>query len=134
MGPEFISLAFKFAHEADPNAVLFYNDYNIERGDKHSSSMLLLKRLIDDGAPIHGVGIQGHWNTDNVPFEEIDKAISNYAGLGLKVSITELDVTIRGIRGPTRTPVWPEAGGHATVGGRSRKTSRSVSQALRDLQ
>jgi len=99
IGPEFISLAFKFAHEADPDAVLYYNDYNIERGDKHSSSMLLLKRLIDDGAPIHGVGIQGHWSTNNVPFEEIDKAISDYASLGLKVSITELDVTIRGASG-----------------------------------
>jgi GH35 family endo-1,4-beta-xylanase len=99
IGPEFISLAFKFAHEADPDAVLYYNDYDIERGDKHSSSMLLLKRLIDDGAPIHGVGIQGHWSTNNVPFEEIDKAISDYASLGLKVSLTELDVTIRGASG-----------------------------------
>jgi GH35 family endo-1,4-beta-xylanase len=99
VGPEFLTLAFKFAHEADPDAVLYYNDYNIERGDKHASSLLLLKRLIADGAPIHGVGIQGHWSTDNVPYEEIDKAIANYAALGLKVSITELDVTIRGASG-----------------------------------
>lgn len=99
IGPEFITLAFQFAHEADPDAVLYYNDYNIERGDKHASSMLLLKRLIDDGAPIHGVGIQGHWSTNEVPYKAIDKAISDYASLGLKVSITELDVTIRGASG-----------------------------------
>ena len=99
LGPEFLTLAFKFAHEADPQAKLYYNDYNIEAGAKHASSMLLLKRLIKEGAPIRGVGIQGHWSTRGVPFAEIDKAIANYASLGLKVSITELDVTIRGTSG-----------------------------------
>lgn len=99
LGPEFLTLAFKFAHEADPDAILYYNDYNIESGPKHASSMVLLKRLLEDGAPIHGVGIQGHWRTGTVPFEDIDNAISDYASLGLKVSITELDVTIRGASG-----------------------------------
>ena len=99
IGPEFIVLAFKFAHEADPDAVLYYNDYNTERGAKHASSLLLLRRLIADGAPIHGVGIQGHWSTNKIPLEEIDAAITAYASLGLKVSITELDVTIRGESG-----------------------------------
>ncbi|TWU58399.1 endo-1,4-beta-xylanase [Rubripirellula reticaptiva] len=99
LGPKFLTLAFKFAHEADPDAILYYNDYNIESGPKHDSSMVLLKRLLDDGAPIHAVGIQGHWTTGRVPYEDIDKAISDYASLGLKVSITELDVTIRGASG-----------------------------------
>src|SRR5436190_3612667 len=61
--------------------------------------MVLLKRLIADGAPIHGVGIQGHWNSATVPYAAIDKAIADYAELGLKVSISELDVTIRGTSG-----------------------------------
>jgi GH35 family endo-1,4-beta-xylanase len=61
--------------------------------------MVLLRRLIKDGAPIHGVGIQGHWGTNRIPFEALDKAIADYASLGLKVSITELDVTIRGATG-----------------------------------
>jgi GH35 family endo-1,4-beta-xylanase/enterochelin esterase-like enzyme len=99
VGPEFLTLAFKYAHEADPDAKLYYNDYNIEAGFKHESSMVLLRRLLKDGAPIHGVGIQGHWRTDSVPYEAIDKAIKDYASLGLKVSITELDVTIRGAAG-----------------------------------
>lgn len=99
LGPEFLTLAFKFAHEADPDATLYYNDYNIESGPKHASSMALLKRLLADGAPVHAVGIQGHWRTGSVPFDDIDKAISDYASLGLKVSITELDVTIRGASG-----------------------------------
>jgi xylan 1,4-beta-xylosidase len=113
VGPEFLTLAFKYAHDADPDAKLYYNDYNIEVGPKHESSMVLLRRLIKDGAPIHGVGIQGHWSTANVPYAAIDKAIKDYASLGLKVSITELDVTIRGAaggqfgRGRPRGPVTP---------------------------
>jgi GH35 family endo-1,4-beta-xylanase len=99
IGPEFLTLAFKFAHQADPDAVLYYNDYNIESGPKHASSLVLLKRLLKEGAPIHAVGIQGHWRSGSVPFDDIDRAISDYASLGLKVSITELDVTIRGASG-----------------------------------
>lgn len=99
LGPEYLTLAFKFAHEADPDATLYYNDYNIETGPKHASSMVLLKRLLSEGAPVHAVGIQGHWRSGSVPFDDLDRAISDYASLGLKVSITELDVTIRGASG-----------------------------------
>lgn len=99
LGPEFLTLAFKYAREADPNAVLYYNDYNIESGPKHESSMVLLKRLLSEGAPVDAVGIQGHWRSGRVPFDDIEKAITDYASLGLKVSITELDITIRGESG-----------------------------------
>ncbi|HYW80267.1 MAG TPA: endo-1,4-beta-xylanase [Thermoguttaceae bacterium] len=99
MGPEFLTLAFKFAHEADPDAKLYYNDYGIEAGPKHASSMVLLKRLIKDGTPIHGVGIQGHWSTGRIPYAALDQAISDYVSLGLEVSVTELDLTIRGASG-----------------------------------
>ena len=100
VGPDVITKAFKWAHQADPNAMLFYNDYNIEQGavenkGKHASSMILLKRLIAEGAPINGVGIQGHWHLDT-NIADVEKAIENYASLGLKVSITELDVTATG--------------------------------------
>ena len=106
IGPDFLTLAFKWAHEADPKAKLYYNDYNIDQdtnydqatpqySGKHTSSMLLLKRLIKDGAPINGVGIQGHWHLyNNIP--DIEKAITDYESLGLKVSISELDVTATG--------------------------------------
>ena len=57
--------------------------------------MILLKRLIAEGAPINGVGIQGHWHLDT-NIADVEKAIENYASLGLKVSITELDVTATG--------------------------------------
>ncbi|MBP1677916.1 MAG: Endo-1,4-beta-xylanase [Bacteroidetes bacterium] len=99
-GPEVLTKAFKWAHQADPKAKLYYNDYNIEQGavknkGKHASSMLLLKRLLKEGAPITGVGIQGHWHLDT-NLADVEKAIENYASLGLKVSITELDVTATG--------------------------------------
>jgi endo-1,4-beta-xylanase len=100
VGPDVLTYAFKWAHEADPNAQLYYNDYNIEQGavenkGKHASSMLLLKRLIAEGAPITGVGIQGHWHLDT-NLADVEKAIENYASLGLRVAITELDVTATG--------------------------------------
>ncbi|MDA8745671.1 endo-1,4-beta-xylanase [Rubripirellula amarantea] len=118
LGPEFLTLAFQFARQADPEATLYYNDYNIESGPKHASSMVLLKRLLADGAPVDAVGIQGHWRSGQVPFADIEKAIIDYASLGLKVSITELDVTIRG-----------ESGGQ--FGGR--RFRRSVPPSLDDL-
>ena len=85
--------------EADPDAKLFYNDYNIEAGAKHQNSMALLKRLIGEGVPIYGVGIQGHWSTTGTPYAQLDKAIADYQSLGLKVAISELDITIAGQTG-----------------------------------
>lgn len=100
IGPDVLTLAFKWAHEADPGAELYYNDYGIEQGaaantGKHASSMILLKRLIEQGTPIDGVGIQGHW-TLNTNLEDVEKAIANYESLGLKVAISELDIAIFG--------------------------------------
>jgi GH35 family endo-1,4-beta-xylanase len=120
VGPDYLTLAFKFAREADASVPLHYNDYNIESGAKHQSSLLLLKRLISEGAPITTVGIQGHWSVTNLnaqKLEDIDKAITNYKALKLKVAISELDVTLtgagggqlgRGQRGNTAPPE-PEA-------------------------
>jgi endo-1,4-beta-xylanase len=97
VGPEVLNKAFEWAHKADPAAQLYYNDYSIEQDaadnkGKHPSSLLLLRRLLDQGAPINGVGIQGHWHL-YTRIDNIEKAIANYKALGLKVAITELDVT-----------------------------------------
>jgi endo-1,4-beta-xylanase len=115
IGPDVLTMAFKWAHEADPNAMLFYNDYNIEQGavenkGKHASSMFLLKRLIAEGAPISGVGIQGHWHLDS-DLADVEKAITDYAALGLKVSITELDVTATG----SNSGAFGVSGGNRTI-------------------
>ena len=115
VGPDVINMAFKWAHEADPNAELYYNDYNIEQGavaetGKHASSMILLKRLIAEGVPINGVGIQGHWHLDT-NLADVEKAITDYASLGLKVSITELDVTATG----SNSGAFSVSGGQRTI-------------------
>jgi GH35 family endo-1,4-beta-xylanase len=99
VGPDYLLQAFKFAREADPNVALHYNDYSIESGFKYQSSLLLLKRLISEGAPITTVGIQGHWSLPVLTpqkFEQIDQAIASYKALKLKVAITELDVSLYG--------------------------------------
>jgi GH35 family endo-1,4-beta-xylanase len=119
LGPDFFAVAFKAAHEADPDARLYYNDYNIENGAKHTASVALLKRLIKEELPIAGVGIQGHWSTTGVPFAAIDRAIADYKALGLKVSITELDITNNGTSGGQLGPGG--GGGGAPGGGAGRR-------------
>jgi GH35 family endo-1,4-beta-xylanase len=120
IGPDYINHAFKFAREADPNVELYYNDYNIEKGNKHQSSLLLLKRLISEGVPITGVGIQGHWGLNNLPYEQLEAAIENYKALGLRVSITEMDITITGQGGGQLTPDGGPASAPTTAAGRGR--------------
>ena len=94
IGEDYIAHAFRFAHEADPDAELQYNDYSIEGPAKRAKTLKLLKQLLADGVPVHSVGIQGHWSLDYMPLEEIDIAIREFGALGLKVSITELDIDV----------------------------------------
>lgn len=96
LGDDFIEQAFRFAHEADPDAELQYNDYNIESGAKFQKALTLLKRLKDEGVPIHSVGIQGHWIINQIPYDDLDNAIVQFSNLGLKVNITELDIDALG--------------------------------------
>ncbi len=89
-GDEFIVKAFEYAHEADPAAQLFYNDYNTERPEKRERVYRLLKQLVDAKVPITGVGIQARTGPSmNLPEERIDNAIKRFSSLGLKVQITE---------------------------------------------
>lgn len=93
-GEDFIVKAFEYAHEADPSAKLFYNDYNAVRPEKRERIYRLLKKLVDAKVPITGVGIQAHWSIFEPSEAELRKAISEYASLGLDVQITELDISI----------------------------------------
>jgi endo-1,4-beta-xylanase len=94
-GPDFIEAAFRYAHEADPQAKLYYNDYNSEHPVKREKIYKLLKKLIDDHVPIDGVGMQAHWKLNDPSPEELRKALDEVTSLGLKVQFTELDITIR---------------------------------------
>lgn len=93
-GIDFIIKAFEYAHEADPNAKLFYNDYNTERPEKRERIYKLLKLLKEQGVPIHGVGLQAHWSLEEPTEQELRKAITQYASLGLEIQFTEVDMSI----------------------------------------
>ncbi|MVN92608.1 1,4-beta-xylanase [Mucilaginibacter sp. HME9299] len=93
-GEEFIAKAFEYAHEADPKAILFYNDYNSERPEKAERVYKLLKKLIEAKVPVHAVGLQGHWSLNEPSAAELNQTIKKFASLGLKVQVTELDVSI----------------------------------------
>jgi endo-1,4-beta-xylanase len=93
-GEEYIAKAFQWAHEADPDAQLYYNDYNTESPGKRDKIYNMLKNLIDAGIPIHGVGLQGHWSVYWPSETELKAAIAKYSSLGLKIQITELDISV----------------------------------------
>lgn len=93
-GEDYIAKAFEYAHQADPQAKLFYNDYNTERPEKRERVYRLLKSLVDKGIPIDGVGLQAHWSLSEPSEEELTLAIRKYSSLGLKIQVTELDISI----------------------------------------
>lgn len=94
-GEEFIAKAFEYAHAADPNALLFYNDYNETDPVKREKMFKLVKGLKDAGVPIHGVGLQAHWSIHDLTEGQVDSTIQKFAELGLKVQITELDIKVQ---------------------------------------
>ncbi|MEW6497014.1 MAG: endo-1,4-beta-xylanase [Cyanobacteriota bacterium] len=94
IGPEYIEKAFRWAHEVDPKARLFYNDYGGEEvGGKSDAIYEMVKDLLKQGVPIHGVGLQMHVNIKNPPNpEKVAANIKRLNDLGLAVQITEMDV------------------------------------------
>jgi endo-1,4-beta-xylanase len=93
-GEEFIAKAFEYAHAADPDALLFYNDYNEINPVKRDKMYKLVKGLKEAGVPIHGIGLQGHWAINEPSEEELVNTIKKFADLGLKVQVTELDISV----------------------------------------
>jgi len=93
-GEDFIFKAFQYAHEADPKAVLFYNDYNAERPEKRARIYRLLKEMVDAKIPINGIGLQAHWSLNEPSANELVKTIRLFSSLGIKVQITELDISV----------------------------------------
>lgn len=93
-GDEFIAKAFEFAREADPKALLFYNDYNAADPAKRDRIFNMVKKMKDAGVPIDGIGMQGHYNIYGPSIEDVDAAITKYATLVDHIHFTELDVRI----------------------------------------
>ncbi|HKO90325.1 MAG TPA: endo-1,4-beta-xylanase [Polyangiaceae bacterium] len=104
LGTAYIAAAFRYAHEADPDAKLFYNEYRNYVPEKRQAVYQMLKQLLADGVPVHGVGLQCHLSIEpsSVPgnhgyyqtVKELEATIELYASLGLDVQVTELDLSL----------------------------------------
>lgn len=110
IGPEFIALAFQFAHEADPQALLFYNDYSTEHPAKHQMILALIRDLQAKGIPIHGIGHQSHYTiAQPADFKVLEQHIVDIGKLGLTNHITELDISLhRDIKVSSADDATPE--------------------------
>ena len=94
IGDDYIEQAFRFAHAADPDAELYYNDFNEWYPAKIKAISKLVTGLKTKGVRIDGLGLQGHWGMDYPELAEIDHMLTEYGKLGVKLMITELDVSV----------------------------------------
>ncbi len=94
IGEDYLLKAYQFAHEADPQAELYYNDYSLENTPKRNGAVALIKKLQVQGVHITGVGLQGHYKMDWPSPAQVDETIDTFARLGVKVMITELDLDV----------------------------------------
>lgn len=101
-GEGYIAKAFEFANEADPEAELYYNDYNLVEPAKREGAIKIVKSLQEKGIRIDAVGVQAHWELNYPSLEEIEKSILDYANAGVKVMFTELDISV--LPSPWRMP------------------------------
>ena len=93
-GEEFIAKAFEYAHAADPEALLIYNDYNNELDGKRDQMLKLLADLRARRAPVHAIGLQGHYEIDRVPYEALEKTLLALRAAGIKAVVSELDIDV----------------------------------------
>jgi endo-1,4-beta-xylanase len=100
LGEEFIPLAFQYAHEADPEAELYYNDYNEWYPGKRDAIVAMVKSFQQRGIRIDAVGMQGHVGMDSPDLNEYRAAIDAYTSAGVKIAVTELDISAL----PSRRP------------------------------
>ncbi|MCR5180217.1 MAG: endo-1,4-beta-xylanase [Bacteroidaceae bacterium] len=120
-GDEFIAKAFEYAREADPNALLFYNDYNETDPVKSQRIYEMVRKMKAAGVPIDGIGMQGHYNIYGPQEEEVDRALALYRQVVSHIHVTELDVRIN-----------EEMGGQLQFSREGAQVSDSVRQHLAD--
>jgi endo-1,4-beta-xylanase len=94
IGEEYVADAFEYAHEADPQAELYYNDFNLWMPAKRDAAIALGKRLRSRGLRVDGIGEQGHWGLDDPSVAEVEAMVEANHAAGFKTLITELDVDV----------------------------------------
>ena len=108
LGKDYVPLAFQYAHEADPDALLFYNDYETQSPAKRALIMGLVRSLQKKNIAIHGIGHQAHYSLDWPPARELEATIQEVASAGLRNHVTELDISLRP-RGHGEVPALTDA-------------------------
>lgn len=94
LGEEYIALAFQYAHEADPEAELYYNDYNMYNPNRREKVVQMVRTLQQRGIRIDGIGMQAHWGITYPNIDEVEASIKAFAKTGVKVMITEYEMTV----------------------------------------
>src|SRR5690606_29617538 len=94
IGEDFIPLAFQFAREADPEAELYYNDYSTAIPAKRDGIVKMVKKMLDSGIKIDGLGMQEHHGLEHASIEDVEGTIEAFATLGTKVMVTEMDISV----------------------------------------
>jgi len=94
LGQDYIATVFELAHQADPKAQLYYNDFNLFKPEKRAGVLKLVAALKAKNAPIYGIGEQGHYSLDYPTLQEVEDSIVAFKNTGLKVMITELDISV----------------------------------------
>jgi endo-1,4-beta-xylanase len=94
IGPDYLAKAFEFAHEADPAAELYYNDYNLDYPAKREGAVRLVRSLQERGIRVHAVGTQEHLKLRTPSIALVDSSIRAFGALGVKVNVTELDIDL----------------------------------------
>ncbi len=115
IGPDFIAKAFEYAHDADPDAILRYNDFGLENPAKRQKLIALIKSLQEQHVPVMAIGSQTHVNVSSPSFEAEDQALTDLETLGLPIHITEFDVN--GAQGGQRSTGADIASNGATTQG-----------------
>lgn len=110
LGPAYIARAFTYAREADPDALLFYNDYSLTSDPvKRAGVLALINDLKTNGIPIDGIGLQEHIYMDSPSVDEIRKALREFVATGLKIHISELDISFNHFGKPPVYPVFTDS-------------------------
>ena len=132
IGPDFIAKAFQFAHEADPDAILRYNDYSLESAAKRRKLITLIKELQEQHVPVMAIGSQTHVSVSSPSFEQEDQTLTELESLGLPIHITEFDVN--GAQGGQRnTGADISANASTTQGGLVDDANRRLADAYAGL-
>jgi endo-1,4-beta-xylanase len=94
IGIDYVEKAFEYAHEADPDAVLLYNDYSLPTPMKRNGVVKLISSLKEKGVKVDAIGMQGHYHLDYPLLSDLDSSITAFSKIGCKVMFTELDINV----------------------------------------